>query len=423
MKTVSNLFIRNIPDIQEREFKYRTLMSSHELNNLQTEAFRDILDLFNKANLLQKNLYEFNLANSIESTVYGKRLSEALLKLQQTEELYNNLKATDKEYRYQSKFAYEAEVIEDNYKAIVNKSTNDITAHTISSVSKTHLYDETYDEVLVPDSIQAYIGPDNFVVGENIYTIEDSDVRNIFDGTEANVWYRKVTTNANVNEIENEIVIALPEDIVTTRQANEIVIQPFPLGYMDIMDVQYKSNGAWVRVPGFETHFGAEEEEYEDIFGNTYHRTIIPNANNLRFNFKALQINQIKIKVRQRNFEYDSTLDRRVWYLGLRNVDVLFNRYSKDNSIFSEVFEFPETDRLIKIYDAEVLFNNITRADDQSFNVIKEYYYFDSSDNYHRISGTAPFVLNGHKLLVKFYIEGNEDTPNIYMTRIKYKLD
>lgn len=422
MNTVSNLFIRNIPEIQEREFKYRSKMSSHELNNLQTEAFKDILDLFNKANLLQKNLYEFNLTNSIESTVYGKRLSEALLKIHQVEELYNNLKAEDKEYRYQSKFAYEAEVIEDNYKAIVHKNSNDITENTISSISKTHLYDETYDEILVPDSIQAYIGPDNFTIGENIYTIEDSDVKNIFDGTDSNVWYRKVTTNSNIDEIENEIVIALPEDIVTTRLVNEIVIDPFPLGYMDIMDVQYKSNGSWVRVPGFETHFGTEEESYNDIFGNTYTRIIIPNAGNLRFNFKDTQINQIKIKMRQRNFDYDSTLDRRVWYLGLRNVDVLYNRYSKDNSIFSQTFVFPETDRLIKIYDTEVLFNNAP-SNDQEFNIVKEYYYFDSSDNYHRISGTAPFVLNGHKLLVKFYIEGNAETPNIYMTKVKYKLD
>jgi hypothetical protein len=187
------------------------------------------------------------------------------------------------------------------------------------------------------------------------------------------------------------------------------------------MDVQYKSNGAWVRLPGFETHFGAEEENYKDIFGNSYKRIIIPNANNLKFNFKSLQINQIKIKMRQRNFDYDSTLDKRIWYLGLRNVDVLFNRYSKDNSIFSETFEFPETDRIIKIYDAETLFNNTKSS--QEFNIIKEYYYFDSSNNYHRISGTAPFILSGHKLLVKFYIEGNEDTPNIYMTKVKYKLD
>ena len=421
MNTISNLFIRNIPEIQEREFKYRTQMSSHELNELQTEAFKDILDLFNKANQLQKNLYEFNVANGIETTVYNKRLSEALLKLQQTEELYNNLRSSDIDFRYQTRFAYEAEIIEDNYKAIVNKETNDITENIISSVSKTHLYDETYNETLVPDSIQTYIGPDSFKIGGNIYTIEDSDVKNIFDGTDANIWYRKIETDTTVDEIENEIVIALPEDIITTRLVNEIIIKPFPIGYVDIMDIQYKTNGAWTRIPGFTKHFGATEETYFDTFGTQKTRVVIPNANNLRFNFKALQMNQIKIKLRQKNFEYDATIDRRIWYLGLRNVDVLFNRYSKDSSIFSQVFEFPETDRRIKIYDTEVLFNNDSTSN--AFNIVKEYYYFDSSNNYHRISGTAPFILTGHKLLVKFYIEGNEETPNIYMTRVKYKLD
>jgi hypothetical protein len=420
MNSASKLFIRNIPEIKEREFKYRSQMSSHELNELQTEAFKDILDLFNKSNLLQKQLYEFNLANNIETTVYNKRLNEILFKLYQTEELYNNLKSSDTEFRYQSKFVYEAESIRDDYSAVINKETNDITEHIISSVSKTHLYDETYDEILIPDSIHAYIGPDSFAIGSNIYSIEDSDVKNIFDTTDVNIWYRKVITNTNVDYIENEIIISLPEDIITTRLVNEIIVKPFPIGYMDIMDVQYKTNGAWTRIPGFDNHFGAEEESYTDIFGNSYNRIIIPNANNLRFNFKALQINQIKIKMRQRNFEYDSTLDRRIWYLGLRNVDVLYNRYSKNNSIFSQVFEFPETDRLIKVYDAEVMFNN---ASVNAFNIIKEYYYFDSSNNYHRISGTAPFILNGHKMLIKFYIEGNEETPNIYMTKVKYKLD
>lgn len=421
MNPTSNLFVRNIPEIQEREFKYRTQMSSHELNNLQTEAFKDILDLFNKSNQLQKNLYEFNMANSIETTVYSKRLSETLLRLAQVEELYRNLQSPEESFRYQTKFAYEADTIKDEYEAVINKETNDITENIISSVSKTHLYDETYDEILVPDSIQVYIGPDDFAIGENIYTIEDSEIKNIFDNTDANIWYRKVTTNTSCNEIENEIVIALPEDIITTRLVNEIVIKPFPIGYIDIMDVQYKTNGAWKRIPGFDKHFGAELENYEDIFGNVSERIVINDAGNIRFNFKALQINQIKIKLRQRHFEYDPTTDKRIWYLGLRNVDVIFNRYSKDNSVFSQIFEFPETERLIRIFDTEVMFNN--ELDHQNFNIIKEYYYFDSSNNYHRVSGDVPFILNGHKVLVKFYIEGNEDTPNIYSTRIKYKLD
>ena len=70
----SNLFVRNIPSIQEREFKYRAKMSSSQLNEMQNQAFNDILDLFNKANQLQNTFYEINLSNNNESTCYAKPL-------------------------------------------------------------------------------------------------------------------------------------------------------------------------------------------------------------------------------------------------------------------------------------------------------------------------------------------------------------
>ena len=422
MNTLSNLFLRNIPDIKDREFKYRTKMNSHDLNDLQTEAFKDILDLFNKANLLQKSLYEFNTANGIESVVYSKRLTQAMQKLNQVEELYNNLKATSKEYRYQTRFAYEGNTISDDYKAIINKETNNITANIVSSVSKTHVYNETYDETLIPDSIQTFIGPDTFVVGNNIFSIEDSEVNNMFDPNDANVWYRKVVTNADVEEIENEVIIALPEDIITTRLVNQIILKPFPVGYMDIMDIQYKTNGAWVSIPGFFNHQLCEEEIYTDIYANQYTRKVIKDSGNLQFDFKATQMNQLKIKLRQRHCEYDAATNHKTWYLGIRSLDVLYNQYTKDNSTFSQVFIFPETDRIVKIYDTEILYNNVNSTG-HDFNVTKEYYYYDSDDNYHRITSSTPFILNGHKVLVKFYIEGNEETPNIYMTKIKYRLD
>ena len=110
---MSNLFVRNIPSIKEREFKYRTQISSNDLNQMQHEAFNDILDLFNKANQLQKTIYEMNITNSIESICYTKRLEAAINNLNRLNEMYNNLTDTEKDYRTISKFAYEA-VTQDN---------------------------------------------------------------------------------------------------------------------------------------------------------------------------------------------------------------------------------------------------------------------------------------------------------------------
>ena len=60
--------------------------------------------------------------------------------------------------------------------------------------------------------------------------------------------------------------------------------------------------------------------------------------------------------------------------------------------------------------------------DDPQFGVSKEYFYFDSNGNTHKIASTCPFILKGHKVMVRFTIEGNQLTPNIHMCRVKYKL-
>ena len=419
---MSNLFVRNLPSIKEREFKYRAQMSSAALNQMQEETFHDVLDLFNKANQLQKTIYEMNLASNIESICYSKRLEGAINDLNHMTEMYKNLTSTEDSFRTITRYAYEAVSTNDGYNAIIDKNTNDIVAHIASSTSKTRLHDEVYDETLVPPSLQAYIGPDDFKVGGNIYSIEDSDINNAFDGNDGTVWFRRVTTSPDVEYIENEIVIGLPEDIVTTRLINQIVVKTFPVGYVDILDIKYKSNGAWQTIPGFTEHYGCKEYEASDIFGNAYTYHSINNASNVKFNFQNIQSNQVKIKLRQRNYEYDAENNRRIWYFGLRDVDVVYNIYTRDHSEFEMVYEFPETDRNIKVYDSEVFFNNTNLSEDAFFGVSKEYFYYDSNGNTHKIASSCPFVLHGHKLMVRYTIEGNQLTPNIHMCNVKYKL-
>lgn len=418
----SNLFISNIPSIQEREFKYRGRMDSHELNQMQKEAFDDILDLFNKANRLQKTVYEMNLTNSIESSFYTKRLESAILEVNKIREKYENLVKKDDEFRTITRYAYQAESSNDDYAALVDKNSNDIIAHIINTSSKVRLYDDTYDETFVPPSLQVLVGPDSFKVGGNIYSIEDSDISNAFDGHSDTVWFRKVVTTSEIEFIENEIVIGLPEDIITSRLINQIAINPFPSGCIDILDVQYKSNGSWRTVPGFKKHYGCSEQTAVDLFGNTRQYSGINDACKIKFNFQDIQTNQIKIKLRQRYYDTDIENNRRIWYLGLRDVDVNYNIYTRDHSEFEMIFEFPETNRNIKIYDTEVFFNNENTTVDEQFGITKEYFYFDANGNTHKIASTCPFVLLGHKVMVRFTIEGNQVTPNIHMCKLKYKL-
>lgn len=418
-----DLQIKNIPSIQEIEFKTREISDSHKLNQMQEQVFNDILDLFNKANTLQKEMYEMSVAANIESTCYAKRLEETLTKLSLIEEQYDNLLLAPEDFRTITRYAIDATVDElSPFSAVIDSNTNDIIANIISSVSKTRLYDDTYDETLIPPSLKIYVGPDSFNTdNEHILTIEDSDISNALDGNISTVWFRRIVTDTSVESIENEVVIGLPEDIITSRMVNQIILSPYPSGYVDIMNVEYKTNGAWQTIPGLEYHTCYSEEEYEDIFGNKYTRGVIKNAPNIKLNFKPIQTNQIRIKLRQRNYEYDAQNNRRVWYLGIRDLDVNYNRYTKDHSEFDMVFDFIETDKNIKIYDTEIFCNNNIDSSVLE-NIYKEYYYYDADGNTHKVSDSLPFILTGHKLMVRFTIEGTIDTPNINKCSVKYKL-
>lgn len=418
-----DLQIKNIPSIQEIEFKTREISDSHKLNQMQEQVFNDILDLFNKANTLQKEMYEMSVAANIESTCYAKRLEETLTKLSLIEEQYDNLLLAPEDFRTITRYAIDATVDElSPFSAVIDSNTNDIITNIISSVSKTRLYDDTYDETLIPPSLKIYVGPDSFNTdNEHILTIEDSDISNALDGNISTVWFRRIVTDTSIESIENEVVIGLPEDIITSRMVNQIILSPYPSGYVDIMNVEYKTNGAWQTIPGLEYHTCYSEEEYEDIFGNKYTRGVIKNAPNIKLNFKPIQTNQIRIKLRQRNYEYDSQNNRRVWYLGIRDLDVNYNRYTKDHSEFDMVFDFPETDKNIKIYDTEIFCNNNIDSSVLE-NIYKEYYYYDADGNTHKVSDSLPFILTGHKLMVRFTIEGTIDTPNINKCSVKYKL-
>lgn len=418
-----DLQIKNIPSIQEIEFKTREISDSHKLNQMQEQVFNDILDLFNKANTLQKEMYEMSVAANIESTCYAKRLEETLTKLSLIEEQYDNLLLAPEDFRTITRYAIDATVDElSPFSAVIDSNTNDIIANIISSVSKTRLYDDTYDETLIPPSLKIYVGPDSFNTdNEHILTIEDSDISNALDGNISTVWFRRIVTDTSVESIENEVVIGLPEDIITSRMVNQIILSPYPSGYVDIMNIEYKTNGAWQTIPGLEYHTCYSEEEYEDIFGNKYTRGVIKNAPNIKLNFKPIQTNQIRIKLRQRNYEYDAQNNRRVWYLGIRDLDVNYNRYTKDHSEFDMVFDFTETDKNIKIYDTEIFCNNNIDSSVLE-NIYKEYYYYDADGNTHKVSDSLPFILTGHKLMVRFTIEGTIDTPNINKCSVKYKL-
>lgn len=421
---MSNYFLNNIPSTQKREAKYRSNISSKDLNDQQSELLHDVLDLFNKSNKLEKDITELSMLSMINSSLYNQVILGLKGEINSLKDNVQNSNNDPDAMKTMTCYAADAQVENSKYDAIVSVETSDITAKMISSLSKVRVYSEAFDEALVPSSVKVMIGPDSFANNPHVLSIEDNNVNKAFDGDNRTAWLRRVITDESVEEIENEIVVGLPEDIITTRMINQIIIKPVVVA--DIVDVQTKVNGAWVTVPGFLNHSEIQEVKKINVFDDFDYEDVIVNTMGIKLNFPDIYTNQVKIKLRQRCHTSDKENNRRIWYLGLTGFDINYNRYSKSQSVFSMVYDFSKepSGKDIKIYDSKVFLNN-EEYDEQKgskFNISKEYYYFDDDDNAHKIPSTCPFVLTGKKLMVKYIMEANIDTPNVYKCQISYKI-
>ena len=102
-----------------------------------------------------------------------------------------------------------------------------------------------------------------------------------------------------------------------------------------------------------------------------------------------------------------------IFFLVVSNVVICFtvSLFTSDNP-----FLFNKSSILWITYFANNIDSSILE------NIYKEYYYYDADGNTHKVSDSLPFVLHGHKLMVKFTIDGVVDTPNINKCSVKYKL-
>jgi hypothetical protein len=420
MDNVTNISINNIPNSKRTEVGYRTITNSGEVNELQGEILSDILDLFNKANRMEKEIEEAKTVIGVENMYLQYRITDLETKLATITQRYKDLTASDPNAsRTIIRYPNEMYVDGSEYSAFIDLENLDVTMQPSITVSKANLYDEALKATFVPPSLKLETGPETFQVGGAIIEIEDNKLSNAFDGDDTSYWVRKVVTDNTIDSVTTELIIGLPEDIITTRDINTIIINPYPVNAVDVLSVEYKENGSWVQLDAFKSHRCSVLENYTDIFGNTFTRPAINDCPNIKLCFKSINANQLRITLRQRHFIQGEN-NTRAFFLGAKNIEILQNSYMKEYCTFNAVVEFPEINNTIIVKDTELVLNN---ASETLFNTVQyEYFYYDSNDKPHKILETAPFSLQGHKMLIKFKMHNEYVTPNIAMIKVKYKV-
>lgn len=403
-----NIVFNNIPSSNRNNFGHRAINSSHEHNENQERMLNDILDIYNKCNMIEKvvnqNMEYIKYENNkIESINY-----ELLKKFKDLSNKYNDIK--NKNINRENLITtYDCSTNDSVYGAVIDKKCCDITVRPSLKVSKVSIIDSVSDSVFLPNTLNVDVRGDSLgVISET-----DNDIYAPFYNDNNLYWTRKVITDNTVESIFTEYIITLPEEIMTTPEINEILISPFICKVVSV-HYRYGDSSIWEAVPG--------QEYNEAIDNNTDHfESYVNSIRPFKLNFKNIKANQIKITIKSEQY-VESETNLRNFMFGLKQVAIFQNYY---NNHQPSNFEFETTINEVNnvlVTGIETNFNNGSKHSEYSKDILYDIYYKSISGDYHKILDDFPFNPPTNDLKIKCsFGERNYDT-NVKNIVIKYKI-
>lgn len=167
------------------------------------------------------------------------------------------------------------------------------------------------------------------------------DPKFAFNGVNNRYWVRKVEfpLYSRVDQVEVELTVTVPEG--TSTQANTLEVIPFPNGSVDVTELATASDlgNNFTRVEGFAPK--------DNFVADRYH-------------FPATTVDQVRIRLRQRNWVEEN--GKKVFYYGLQELGLKLIDYDKS---YSQGAPFGNNNSFIVVIPApsNYLFTSITRID------------------------------------------------------------
>jgi hypothetical protein len=403
---LDNININNIPDLQHNSFGYREVAESKKLNDVHEATLNDILNLYNVSNELEKMINESNELSNIQSYFNGITINELEDKIRVLEASFSSGSLLTKNVYIKD---FTTEILSDN-KAAIDVDTLDCTLTPLKTISRINLYNEYLNKTIVyKDIISKTTTTKNNTLEPLQYT-DFGQVENIFDDSVNTYWFRKVVTDNTTDYVTTVIEFAMPEEILTSRLVNEVIINPFPVNNIEITNIEYSGNGSWKTIPGFYQH----PRTIKNDIGTIYY---MPKAKNTKFNFLEENMTSIRITLKQSNYIQDGS--NRVFYQGLNNIKVNYNIYD------TKEYEFAINTTLntnSKINTIELIFNNkelLHSSDSYTYEVYYESYHVGETIIYTKLNSLQDLLPNGN-IQIRFKIKESGTTPNINNIKITY---
>ena len=305
-----------VPTSSRRPAKFRGALTSADYNDSQQEIVTDIQELSNAVNSLNARLTKSVLILNNENAHLRRQVDA----LRGQQDFYERQSVQFNTFSHRLVDFSNTEGItfpngvDDTRSAMLSAEFGEITLPPNSIENKFYTTSLTSNKLITPPLNIAVAGTfdkgagDGQVNYEKGGTVYPGKPEYAFNGINDMYWVRRVEfpIDSRVDEVECELTVVVPEG--SSSNANLLEVIPYPNGAMDVMELATASDlgNNFIRVEGFEP---------------------TDNLVARRFHFSSVVVDQIKIRLRQRNWVEEN--GKKVFYYGLQELGLKLVDYDK----------------------------------------------------------------------------------------------
>lgn len=326
-----------ILNTKKRDYAFNGPVYSSDYNQRLEENYKDLVFLYNKANVL-----DAKLAHAFERVLKDhKFLTNAVM------DLSDRIKALEAASQVMSIYSY-SQVDNSNFIGTQFAVTgtellsfdpvyNTITLPKVTSSSFSKLkFSSPISGQIIPDSFKAKI--DNSFAGVDTggAAIDMSPIYNAILDAPDKVWQRNVVSQTvSPSGAQMMLYVRVPSEASGSLKSNCIKLNPYPVFGVDVVSVEYTTNSnpefkqgdGWTPL-NRNGYYDGDDEAIGKIAPGGWAvagEDTVRNSGPLCFYFPDTDITAIRIKLVQRNYFVE--LGKNVYTYGLSDLDVRYDKF------------------------------------------------------------------------------------------------
>lgn len=299
-----------------RPARYRGALNSADYNDTQEEIISDIQELSSAVNSLSSRLSNsVNILN--KENAFLRRKVDAFKEQQNYNEeiaaAYGNIATRFVDFSNTEGISF-PNGVDDTRSLMFSADFGEVTLPPNTVENKFYTTSLASNKLITPPLTFNVQGNFDKQTGDGIVDYEkggkiyEGKPQYAFNGVNDLYWVRKVEfpISSRVDEVECELTITVPDG--TSSEANLLELYPYPNGSVDVTELATASDlgNNFIRVPGFSP---------------------TDNLTVQRYHFAPKVVDQVKIRLRQRNWVEEN--GKKVFYYGLQELGLKLVDYDK----------------------------------------------------------------------------------------------